>query len=246
MEKKLQAQQPNKEVTDAILGGTVGNFVNDSRYEKSKSIETVDEETITIENPITHKKAVVVLNRRGTTADKLGSIMLAPDATREQKNAMVAMYLFEQGKESASFITDLMVYKGTHTKEMRAFKSQMRFDFEMLADRLIHVFQDIGRDIKETIHVTEVEDGQETKKFYAFKENADLPKLMFGISDRLAQCASVIVQQRKALVDARQREKGYGIYIDKSGKPYSVFDEDLDEIIKEDREAFAKAMKDDD
>ena len=244
MSKKLQTQQnnlPNKKATNTILGGTVGNFVNDPQYEANKKIVTVDQEIVSIKNPITGKEAKVVLDRRGTTAQKLGALMLSPDSTQDQRDSMTAMYLFERGKESASFITDLMLYKGTHTKETRAFKSQIRFDFEMFADKLVLLFQDISSDIKESISV--LPETKEHKAFYAFKDVKTPPELIYGIATRLHQASQMIAKQRKAITDARAAEKGYGIYIDKNGKPYTVLDNELEDVIKADKEALKEALK---
>ena len=45
------------------------------------------------------------------------------------------------------------------------------------------------------------------------------------------------------IAKARMAQKGYGIYVDKRGQPYSVNDLELDEIIKKDREIIDEAEK---
>lgn len=66
--------------------------------------------------------------------EDLSRALIDPKLTREQKDRRVSMYLWGRGMESASFIADIMASKGQHTKETRAFKSQIRFDFEIFMD----------------------------------------------------------------------------------------------------------------
>ena len=86
-------------------------------------------ETFTYIDPVTGEKKTFTIDRRGTTDQKAGLILMDPDATREQKDSVISMYLFEKGKEGASMLMDLWAYRGQHTKESRAFQSTMRFDF---------------------------------------------------------------------------------------------------------------------
>lgn len=45
----------------------------------------------------------------------------------------------------------------------------------------------------------------------------------------------------KKIAEAREKEKGKGIYLDRSGRPYSLDNPDLDKVIKADREARQQA-----
>lgn len=187
------------------------------KKKKTKAISIYKENTekIKVINPITGNKAIVPLSRAGTTDKKLAMIMLAPDATKEQKNSMVSQWLFEQGKENASFIAELFVSKGVHTKETQAFKKQIRWDFEMFADKIVGLFEDLAGDLRDP----------------------DTFSAIQNFADRLESGAKLIREQIEQIKEARMREKGFGVYIDKNGKAYSVFDDDIETAIKNDKQS---------
>lgn len=215
--KKLQKQNKENDAVDTVLGGKVGKFQEDHRHMEMKTLELglPAEETIRIKNPVTGKEADVVISRTGTSQDKLGMIMLAPDATKEQKDSMLAQYLFEQGKESASFLAELFASKGVHFKQTQAFKRQMRFDFEMFADRMVHLL----RDISVGIHL-----------------DIDDPKrALESMAERLQQGSDMLIKQRQSITEARMKEKGYGVYINRAGQAYSIFDEEIEKVVAEER-----------
>lgn len=56
--------------------------------------------------------------------------------------------------------------------------------------------------------------------------------------------ASLIRKRIDTLKDARERDRGKGIYLSASGRPYTLNDVELDEIIKADREATQNLKKD--
>ncbi len=56
--------------------------------------------------------------------------------------------------------------------------------------------------------------------------------------------ASLIRKRIETIKDARERERGKGIYLSASGRPYTLNDPDLDDIIKADREATKEIQKD--
>lgn len=222
MGKKL-IKKEKKDPTSIILGGEIYVGANHPNYKKSKEIVMTGEETVRVRNPITMKTADVVISRNGTTAEKLAMIMLAPDATKEQKDGMVASYLFERGNESGSFLAELFMSKGVHVKDTQAFKANMRFDFEMFADKIVGLFQDISRDITEGI-----------------RKHAS-PYIMFGnLAERLEKGAELINSQRDRIKEARMRDKGYGIYINKDGQSFSVFDDEIEQAVRNDKEAIEK------
>lgn len=55
--------------------------------------------------------------------------------------------------------------------------------------------------------------------------------------------ASLIRKRIESIRDARERDKGKGVYLSASGRPYTLNDPELDEIIKGDREATQKIKK---
>lgn len=92
-------------------------------------------EKVTVTDPLTGETKLITLDRTGYGENKLIIALADPDLKRDQKDHMLSMYLFERGKDSASFLIDLIRSKGQHTKETRAFKSQMRFDFELFVSQ---------------------------------------------------------------------------------------------------------------
>jgi hypothetical protein len=53
--------------------------------------------------------------------------------------------------------------------------------------------------------------------------------------------AEELTRNIRKMVQARENEKGKGIYVDGKGRPYAIDDPLLDEAIKADREATAEA-----
>lgn len=206
--------------TDIILGRQYDVGEEHPNYKIAKGVKTVASETITVINPITKRKAKVELSRTGTSEEKLGALMLSPDATREQKDSMIAQYLFEQGRENGSFMAELFISKGTLTKQTQAFKSQMRWDFENFASMMVLMMQDIANDVKQSIDV-----GREANN------------ILYTIAARFESCAELIISEREKITTARMQEKGYGVYIDNQGKAYSIFEDEIEQVVRKDKES---------
>lgn len=102
--------------------------------------------------------------------EDLSRAIVDPSLTREQKDQRVSMYLWGRGMESASFIADIMASKGAHTKEMRAFKSQIRFDFELFMDMFCTYLDGQARIIGK---IYEVDVADERRKFIAWVKGRD-------------------------------------------------------------------------
>lgn len=227
-----------------ILGGTVNESKNyqtgiikkinsdDDRYKKALTIKTPKTEELHIVNPITGKSADIVLSRQGTTNEKLAMIMLSPDATHEQKDSMMAQYLFERGKESSSFIAELFISKGTHVKETQAFKRQMRFDFEAFASIVSGLFTDISDDIKRELQ--NYEDIGHDKVYTPFQ------LMLVNLGQRLEKGAILIESKRAQLTENRMKEKGYGVYINKHGQAFSIFDDEINDAVEKDKDDINK------
>src|ERR1700753_121165 len=113
-EKRIAGRKTNRDITQTILGDAVDVGEEHPTHTALKAVKMTGEETIRVRNPITFKEADVVVSRNGTTEEKLAMMLLAPDATKQQKESMLAGYLFERGKESSSFLAELFVSKGTH------------------------------------------------------------------------------------------------------------------------------------
>lgn len=210
-------------MTQTILGNAIEVGKDDPRHTALKKIEMTGEETIRVRNPITFKETDIVVSRNGTTEEKLAMILLAPDATKQQKESMLSGYLFERGRESSAFLAELFVSKGTHLKETQAFKRNMRFDFEMFADKIVGLFQDMSNDITAGI------------------SNEDNPYVILeNMAVRLDKGAELISSQRERITEARMRDKGYGIYVNKDGKSFSIFEDEIEEAVKSDKAKIEK------
>lgn len=226
---------------------------------------------VEVEDPLTGEKRIVSLDRTGTTEAKLITTLADPELSRDRKDFAVSMYLFERGKESASFITDLVRYKGAHTRETRVFKSQMRFDFEALVDMLAGHMKDQalrvgpifgidfivvlgeykawleldenkgkGRNVKDWLHVWLGKGHEANQRAFGTYEAAILSQAFHDY-----EFADALIERRRKITAAREAEKGKGIYLDASGKPYLHDDPELDEALARDRELTKEAQKHD-
>lgn len=217
-------------------------------------------ETFQVKNPITGKVTDVVLSRTGTQESDLIIALADPNLGRDQKDHALSMYLWGRGAESSSMIVDLMRYKGTHTKETRVFKSQMRFDFEALVTSFVDHFETqarntadiLGYDLKKEISKYRewLKDGKPADSSYAVffatrlmreltMEERITCALMSQAIYQLDE-AEKLTRARMNIAQAREREKGGGIFVDHRGRTYDATQPDIDEIVKADREASAK------
>jgi hypothetical protein len=199
-------------------------------------------EVIEYKDEFTGQVKKIMLDRRGTTEEKLGIALLDPKVSREQKDSMVSMYLFEKGKEGASMLMDLWMYKGSHTKESRAFQSTMRFDFEMFLNTF-QIFMNDSADLifnNLPVEIVEVKDKEgKTKDIVRTTRVATTEELaitMGEIGRYFRMTSSLLGKRIRAEVDKRERAKGKGIYIGLDNKPYSVFEDgDVVEVVAKDK-----------
>lgn len=203
---------------DIVLGSKIYVGEDHPGYALAKTVPTVKKEKIKIRNPITGKQALVVLERDGTTDKKLGAIMLSPDATTEQKLGMTAQFLFEQGYESGSFLAELFISKGVHTKETTAFKNNIRFDYHSLTEVLSTLLTDIA-----TALVKDIENGTNHDKVFR------------NLAQRLSEGSNLVRQQRDKIAEERLRDKGFGVYINKKGQAFSIYEEGVEEAMANDK-----------
>jgi hypothetical protein len=226
-----------KKAIDTILGGKVdlpktGDTKkpmvakDDAQYLKNKKLGTMPNEKITIKTNSGASKEIMLV-REGTTDRALGELMLDANMPRERKDQIVAQYLFERGKESSSFLAELMIYKGAHSKETKVFKSQTRFDLELFMDMMVTLLNDMSGKIASDMH-----------------DKTTLVDAFTHLSVMMKEGANIITNRMNRIKEARMAEKGYGIYVDNAGRTYSVLDNDLEDIIKKDREATKEALED--
>lgn len=200
-------------------------------------------ELLEYKDPYSGKMKSIMIDRRGTTDEKLALTLLDDKISREQKDSVVSAYLFEKGKEGSSMLMDLWMYKGAHTKESRAFQSTMRFDFELF----LQVFQIFMMDSSDMIfknlpvEIREVEEkGEKKDKVFltGTPDIGDIAHTLGEIALYFKQTSSLLTKRIRAEVDKRERAKGKGIYIGKDNKPYSIYEDgDIVEVVKKDKES---------
>ena len=255
MKKEIEKKEENgisKEAINSILGGRVKSGVNfktgelinttDGDRDYKKEIEKVSEgdrvKEVEYTNPFTGNKTIQVIDRRGTTDEKLAMVLSSKDSTDEQKLSALSLYLFEKGKESASFITDLFLYKGTHTKEMRQFKTQLKFDFDsfvnMFTNFLFESSQSIIDVILPNVDIVKLEEDAYTylkdneekelsikdfvkKKYYETCLNESNLALIVLALKQVSE-AQTLRNSIREKSEERERERGKGIHIDKERK----------------------------
>ncbi len=223
---------------------------------KRKGLEAVQQ--IEVRDPITNKVSIVNIDRTGHGESRLILALADPNLSREKKDHYLSMYMWELGKESMSMMVDLMRYKGEHTREGRVFQSRMRFDFETFVNSFTFYLQNQSRLLGITLGLDIEKERGEFKawlksedrrgKSYsykdyceykgdgdiAFKDRAHIALIEMAIyaSDE----AESLIKAVRNITQAREAMKGGGIYVDRSGRPYSVNDPDIMEIIKKERE----------
>lgn len=123
---------------------TPEQVTEDTKKELNKyGLEPIHKVSVT--DPLTGITREITIDRTGYGENKLIVALADPNLDRDKKDHVLSMYLWERGKESASFLVDLMRYKGEHTKETRAFKSQVRFDFEILSNQFSKYIREQAR-----------------------------------------------------------------------------------------------------
>jgi hypothetical protein len=241
------------------LGGKETLEGEDRDYSPEATKKTLEElglkpvEDVEIENPITGKKSIVTIDREGTHDVKLIQALADKNLTRDQKDGVISMYLFERGKENASFIAELFRYKGQHTKETRAFTSQMRFDFEMFIGMQTQQMRAKARDVFDSYNIKDPEQFckaylnklKEDKNYSAkqcyvdtiisFYEMSFTDSIILKSAIRDWTEADRFEERMNKITESREREQGKGIYLDLDGKPYSIYqDNEVDEVVKKD------------
>ena len=116
---------------------------------------------------------------------------------------------------------DLYASKGTHTKETRKFKSEVRFDLTMMANTLAVFFSETKNKIHE-----EVEKG------------VSLDDVLMNFADRCESMSEKLIDMVNKTTKDRMRESGYGIYVSKDGIPYSIYDKDFEDVIIKDKKEY--------
>lgn len=223
-------------------------------------------ENITVKNDVTGKETSLTIQRDGTPDSKLVIALADPNLTRDQKDHVMSMYLYERGKESSSFIVDIMRYKGQHTKETRAFTSQMRFDFELFVSMFTEYLEGTSKSIFSELWYDEEEIKELETGYIAFVKRQRETGLASRLVDYFIEVGGIMNNEKCALLqqalhmraeatilrattkrisEARMKEKGYGIYLGTDGRPYSMFgnDKEVEDAVAKDRERIEELKK---
>jgi len=238
--------------TATVLEGETADYSPKVIKKSLKENKVAAIENVKVVNPVTGKKAVVTIERDGTPDSKLVMALADKKMNRDQKDNVLSLYLFERGKENASFLMDLMRYKGSHTKETQAFKSQVRFDFEMFVGLFTKHLDQVAKDIFKELEIIDyraflegyVKYLKEAKEEGNMRDFGATEGFRWGITEatlavlavRNIEEADQLREAVKKVTENRMKDKGYGIYISKDGRSYSVIDDDVDEVVKKDRE----------
>jgi len=209
---------------------------------------------VEVKDPFTGHKKIVKLDRTGTHEQKLIVALADPKLNQDQKDNVLSMYLFERGKESASFLAELFRYKGHHTKESRVFQTRMRFDFEMFVNMFIEYLRKQAEVIGKICKVNVEEEKERFRKWLQLPNNKakgytyiDFCETQEGVKRLVWDMlfiqlainnldeAEYLREEVDKITRAREAQKGGGIYIDSKGQPFSINDPNLDDIIKQDK-----------
>ena len=218
MSKSIQKRKSD------ILGGKVNIGENNKDYAKfQKNIEKLklpEEEIISVKTS-SGTKTDIVLRRDGYTDEGLAMVLTDDKSTQDQRDSYLANYMFQRGKESASFLAELYLSKGKLTRESQAFKSQMKFDFEVFTDFFVKLLYSMSN----AINNPEVS-----------QKNNRAELILDQLSELLTERATTLTKRYESLTEERLKAKGFGIYIDRLGRPYDTRNSEIVDVVKRDVE----------
>ena len=241
-----------KKVNDVILGGkmTKGrNFktgktisISGRDIDYKKEIEKIPKdkrvEKFTSVNKATGTSMELTLDRNGTTDEKLAMVLADKDSSDELKASTLSLYLFEKGKESSSYILDLMTSKGRLFKTNEQFKSELRLDFNIFVNMFCNFLSSISDSIINTFGVglnaelllSEYLESAEKKRGLSISSFLDRKFKIQNLSNeafvliemaiRYADEANVLRKEIQNIAEERERARGKGIHLDKFGKAF--------------------------
>lgn len=209
----------------------------EENWKKAKEIEFGKKEIIK-----TSSGKEMILDRGGIDDKKLAEI-LQSDASDDAKNAMAIQYVASKDKDALAMMGEMFRSRGYAVKEMRQFKSQMRFDFEMFVNTYCVFLKDTADNIWKQLEFKEnIEDVLES-----YKKDKELSIGITANERGFAILALSYYEQAKSLQKVvqeitNQREKAMGknIYVDKLGRVHSLYEEDIFDIVKKEKEELMK------
>lgn len=214
---------------------------------KNNSVE--DESKLKDNSDYQSMRALIPASEFQKKEKELGKALLDPNMDSEKKDALMLNLIFSKGLESASFLGEMFRYKGQHTKETRVFKSQMRSDFTVLVSNWSLFLRETARAMFETYvsfvgfnAYASLEDVKNKyfdwikssgrSNFAEFDPTITLTEAMILLlAVRYDSEADFLDKQIKDVYDAREREKGKGIFVDSTGRAFDVNEKTHDEIV---------------
>ncbi len=196
-----------------ILGGST-KLPEDKRITKAlkkiAKVKVPKQEQIKVQT--NDRRNVEITLRRDEGSEKgLANVFNDPNATNDQRNAAISNYLWAQGKENGSFLMELYRSKGEHTRETRAFKAQMRQDYEIFADFFIKFLNDFGDVLNNN--------GSSEAGSFCWKGSEML-------TERIAEITA-----------ERMKANGFGVYLDRMGNVYDTRNKEVIDRVKDDVKA---------
>ena len=242
---------------DVILGGVVSEGrdlktgeiikIEDTPRDYQSEIEKIPEgeriQEVEMFNTATGRKEIVTIDRRGMFDEKLGMILSNKDSTMDSKLSAMSLWLFERGRESGSFIIDVIQAKGQFMKGAQKFKSQIRFDFTIFMETFCNYLEGNAQTVIDYLMPGKKALEVEREAFDYLKKNKEktlkdfvqenIPPHIYtsflGMSIELAlrdQSEAQLIRKRiYEMAEEREKESGKGIYLTTEGKATSNINE---------------------
>jgi hypothetical protein len=248
-EKKSIVKIDEKDMKNVSVNAMTGEpFVipkDDPRWLKNREIDKDGKAII-----ITPSGKTLEIHRRGMNAEELAAIMLTPNLTSEERNNAVTQYLIQENQDNAMFAAEIFQSRGMYTKEARHFHSQMRLDFENFAGmfqtflrmRAKEIFKGLGLSDEQVVMFMKklVEYGNDMdkvlKEFFYVKNKWPVftgsERILLDLAIGFLDEAETLKEGIDKLTDERERLKGAGTYVSKSGKIYNLHDTTIREIVQ--------------
>jgi hypothetical protein len=242
MKKELIKKQ--EDLKNASINAMTGEkFIipqDDPEWLKAREISKDGLATI-----ITPSGKKLEIQRRGVSAEEIGQIMSSTSLTVEEKNTALANYFVQENADNSMFAAEIFQSRGMFTKEARHFHTQMRYDFENFANmfesflrtRARAIFKSLGLKDEDVVKlmkkVIELEgDTLKAALFLRWVQFDDAQYTLLDLAVGFLDEAETLKEGVDKLTAEREKLKGGGTYISKSGRIYNLHDVSIREIVE--------------
>jgi hypothetical protein len=173
----------------------------------------------------------------------MAEIQLSSTLTREEKDRALADYLWQNLHDNSAALAELYQYKGIFIKDSRKFAAMIRFDFEQFVKVFITFLDDTAKYIFDNLGIEDYKllkdemkkyDGDLKKVLEANKFDLNKSERTFlGMAIHFIDEGESLQKSVDSIKQAREKEKGGGTYVSKSGKIYNLYDTDIAEIVRQ-------------